>query len=190
MGGSTTLKSEMTSLKFLRRFFPVVAFLGGFAWDALTIGQRVRAVDLWTLGAYLAAACGLAFWLALRAARAASGNRVTYCLGLHAKMPPIEDQLPLLRALWPGPLVCRWNLHRRHGAFGYEAAKAQYEPFDQLIDPDDETRTHLARVIAGTCGAGELAYVTINNKAEGSAPLSVAALAEAVTNDAPGQGDS
>ena len=126
----------------------------------------------------------------LRAARAASGNRVTYCLGLHAKMPPIEDQLPLLRALWPGPLVCRWNLHRRHGAFGYEAAKAQYEPFDQLIDPDDETRTHLARVIAGTCGAGELAYVTINNKAEGSAPLSVAALAEAVTNDAPGQGDS
>ena len=47
-----------------------------------------------------------------------------------------------------------------------------------------------ARVIAGTCGAGELAYVTINNKAEGSAPLSVAALAEAVTNDAPGQGDS
>ncbi|HRL36923.1 MAG TPA: DUF72 domain-containing protein, partial [Ottowia beijingensis] len=112
------------------------------------------------------------------------------CLGLHAKMPPIEDQLPLLRALWPGPLMCRWNLHRRHGAFGYEAAKAQYEPFDQLIDPDDETRTHLARVIAGTCGAGELAYVTINNKAEGSAPLSVAALAEAVTNDAPGQGDS
>ena len=126
----------------------------------------------------------------LRAARAASGNRVTYCLGLHAKMPPIEDQLPLLRALWPGPLMCRWNLHRRHGAFGYEAAKAQYEPFDRLVDPDDETRTHLARVIAGTCGAGELAYVTINNKAEGSAPLSVAALAEAVTNDAPGQGDS
>ena len=114
----------------------------------------------------------------------------TYCLGLHARMPPLQAQLPLLRLLWPGPLVCRWNLHRRHGAFGYEAAKAQYEPFDQLIDPDDETRTHLARVIAGTCGAGELAYVTINNKAEGSAPLSVAALAEAVTNDAPGQGDS
>jgi hypothetical protein len=25
------------------------------------------------------------------------------CLGLHGKMPPIEAQLPLLRALWPGP---------------------------------------------------------------------------------------
>lgn len=66
---------------------------------------------------------------ALRAARQASGNPITYCLGLHAKIPPIEEQLPLLRALWPGPLVCRWNLHRRHGAYGYESAKAQYAPF-------------------------------------------------------------
>lgn len=31
----------------------------------------------------------------------------SYCLGQHARMPPIEDQLPMLRSLWPGPLVCR-----------------------------------------------------------------------------------
>ena len=114
---------------------------------------------------------------ALRTARQASGNPVTYCLGLHAKMPLIEEQLPLLRALWPGPLVCRWNLHRRHGAYGYETAKAQYAPFNRLQDPDPATRAHLARVIAGTCGAGQNAYITINNKAEGSAPLSIHALA-------------
>ena len=59
-------------------------------------------------------------------------------------------------------------------------AKGLYEPFDRLIDPDLDTREALARVIAGTVGAGQPAYVTINNKAEGSAPLSVAALAEAV----------
>ncbi|MFT3776886.1 MAG: DUF72 domain-containing protein [Ottowia sp.] len=119
----------------------------------------------------------------LREARAASGNAVTYALGLHAKMPPIEDQLPLLRALWPGPLVCRWNLHRRHGAYGYEAAKDLYQPFDKLVDPDPQTRAALARVIAGTTGGGQPAYVTINNKAEGSAPLSVAALAIAIASD-------
>ena len=115
---------------------------------------------------------------ALRVARQASGNPVTYCLGLHAKMPPIEEQLPLLRALWPGPLVARWNLHRRHGAYGYDAAKRGYEPFDQLVDPDPQTRAALARVITATTGAGHNAYVTINNKAEGSAPRSVIALAE------------
>ncbi|CAN7434378.1 DUF72 domain-containing protein [Variovorax sp. LjRoot84] len=101
----------------------------------------------------------------------------TYCLGLHPKMPPIGEQLPVLRALWPGPLVCRWNLNRLHGAYGYEEAKQLYEPFDKLVDPDPETRGTLARVIAATTGAGHAAYVTINNKAEGSAPLSVLALA-------------
>jgi len=104
----------------------------------------------------------------------------TYCLGLHPKLPPIEDQLPLLRALWPGPLVCRWNLNRLHGAYGYEDAKALYEPFDKLMDIDPETRATLARAIAGTIGAGQRAYVTISNKAEGSAPQTVQALAEAI----------
>ncbi|MGJ7510158.1 DUF72 domain-containing protein [Variovorax sp. GT1P44] len=102
----------------------------------------------------------------------------TYCLGLHSKMPPIADQLPLLRALWPGPLVCRWNLHRMHGAYGYEEAKTLYEPFDKLVDPDLDTRVALARVIAGTTSAGQNAYVTISNEAEGSAPLTALALAE------------
>lgn len=97
MGGSTTLKSEMTSLKFLRRFFPVLAFLGGFAWDALTIGQRVRAVDLWTLGAYLAAACGLAFWLALRAARKQSAPSFDNAgSGAKARMRDFAWQAPYL----------------------------------------------------------------------------------------------
>lgn len=104
----------------------------------------------------------------------------TYCLGLHAKMPPIEAQLPILRALWPGPLVCRWNLHRRHGAYGYEDARAMYAPFNRIQDADLQTRDTLARVIVGTTGAGQQAYVSISNKAEGCAPLSVELLAQAV----------
>ncbi|MDB5985502.1 MAG: hypothetical protein JWR16_555 [Nevskia sp.] len=118
--------------------------------------------------------------LAPQLIRALREGRATYCLGLHAKMPPIGEQLPILRALWPGPLVCRWNLHRRHGAYGYETAKRLYGAFDKIVDADPETRQTLARVIAGATGAGHPAYVTIGNKAEGSAPLSVAALAEAV----------
>lgn len=104
----------------------------------------------------------------------------TYCLGLHAKMPAVEDQLPMLRALWPGPMVGRWSLNRRHGAYGYEAAKSSYEPFDRIVDDDPESRDVLARVIVATLAAGHNTYLTINNKAEGSAPLSVEALARAV----------
>ncbi|MFM7332193.1 MAG: DUF72 domain-containing protein [Brachymonas sp.] len=105
---------------------------------------------------------------------------ITYCLAGHAKMPPLEEQLPILRKLWPGPLVCRWNLHAKHGKYGYEAAKSSYEPFDRLVDEDLATREVLSRVIAGTIKGGQVALVTINNKAEGSAPLSVRKLAQAV----------
>lgn len=59
-------------LKFLHRLFPPAAFFGGFAWDALTIGQRVRALDLWTLGAFLLAAGLLILWLAQREASGAA----------------------------------------------------------------------------------------------------------------------
>lgn len=121
-----------------------------------------------------------AAWLTPEFARVLKSAKATYCLGLHAKMPPIDAQLPLLRALWPGPLVCRWNLNRLHGAYGYEKAADHYEPYDQLVDEDPDTRQQLARVIAATARAGQRVYVTVNNKAEGSAPLSVAALAEAV----------
>ncbi|PLC02795.1 DUF72 domain-containing protein [Variovorax sp. RO1] len=106
----------------------------------------------------------------------------TFCMGLHAKMPPIEDQLPMLRALWPGPLVCRWNLHRRHGRFGYEDAEKLYGPFDKVLDPDPETRAALAKVIAGTTGAGQNAFVTVSNNAEGCAPLTIASLAQDIAD--------
>lgn len=104
----------------------------------------------------------------------------SYCVGLHPRMPPMEQQLPVLRAMWPAPLVCRWSLNRKHGASGYERAKDLYDPFDRLQDPDPVTRAALARVIAATTGAGLPVYVTVNNKAERSAPLSVIELAKAV----------
>ena len=100
-----------------------------------------------------------------------------YCLGVHSRMPTAEEQLPVLRAMWPGPLVVRWNLH---AGFRYEDAKAQYAPFNKLVDEDPETRATLAKVIAATAAAGYPVYVTANNKAEGSAPLTLQKLTEAV----------
>lgn len=55
----------------LARFFPVLSFFAGFAWDALTLGRRVGVADFWQLGAYLVGAGGLAWWLAWRDAHGA-----------------------------------------------------------------------------------------------------------------------
>ena len=105
----------------------------------------------------------------------------TFCLGLHGKMPPIEEQLPMLRALWPGPLVCRWNLNRIFGAYGYADAQKKHDPFNAIRSEDIPTRTVLARTIRGITGAGQPAYVTVSNDAEGCAPLSIQKLAQAIT---------
>ena len=104
----------------------------------------------------------------------------TYCLGMHARMPPLAEQLPLLRQLWPGPLVCRWNLNPVHGPHGYEDAEKLYAPYDRIHDPAPEEHALLARTLAGVCGRGQNAYVTISNHAEGCAPLTVRRLAEHV----------
>lgn len=105
---------------------------------------------------------------------------VRYCVGLHDRMPEVERQETALRALdggLPGPLVVRWNLHR---GFLYQAARQRYEPFDRLVDEDVETRLVLARMAVDAFKAGQKVWVTANNKAEGSAPLSLLKLAEEI----------
>lgn len=115
-------------------------------------------------------------------ARILRNSGATYCLGLHAKMPRIAEQLPLLRALWPGPLVCRWNVNPVFGPYGYAEAEQKLAPFDRIQQPDDATLEALARTVAGICGKGQQAYVTISNEAEGCAPLSMLRLAQAIAS--------
>lgn len=108
---------------------------------------------------------------------------VRYCVGLHDRMPEAERQEAALAALdgeTPGDLIVRWNLHR---GFLYQAAKQRYEPFDKLVDEDPETRRTLARMAAKAFKAGRKVWITANNKAEGSAPLSLVKLAEEVSNN-------
>ncbi len=71
----------------------------------------------------------------------------------------------------------RWSLH---GGFKYEQAKAKYDPFDRLVDEDPATRVALAELIARYAIAGQPVLVAVNNKAEGSAPLTCVELARGI----------
>jgi uncharacterized protein YecE (DUF72 family) len=105
---------------------------------------------------------------------------VEYCVGLHDRMPPVGRQLRALDRLHPagdGPLVVRWTLH---AGLGYDAAKQRYAPFRELVDPDPATREPLAARAAATLLAGQAVTVIANNKAEGSAPLTLVELARAI----------
>jgi hypothetical protein len=70
---------------------------------------------------------------------------------------------------------------------GYEEAYARYAPFHRLVDEDLVTREALAGICAAAANKGVPAFVIINNKAEGSAPLSALKLAESVNYVLEGQ---
>ena len=104
------------------------------------------------------------------------------CLAIHARMPPADEQADafgLARADAQAPIVARWNLHAGRG---YEEAKAGYFPFDRLVEEDRPTRTAVAGIARAAAMAHRDVFITINNKAEGSAPLSVRRLAEEITS--------
>jgi hypothetical protein len=90
----------------------------------------------------------------------------------HPRMPPVDEQgvdPARLRTL-----VIRWLLGQGRR---YEEARAAYAPFDRLVEPDPDVRRRIVDMLAAATRAGRAGLVIVNNKAEGSAPLSVVELA-------------
>lgn len=92
-------------------------------------------------------------------------------------MPPVVQQAVRTHALTARALVARWMLPPH---LGYEEAYARYAPFNRLVEEDTVTRQALAGICAAAAGRGLPSFVIINNKAEGSAPLSAVKLAQSV----------
>lgn len=65
-------KGPLPTLAHLGRALPALAFFSGFLWDALTLGRRVGALDLWILTGYLAGAAAVLWGLGWRQARRAA----------------------------------------------------------------------------------------------------------------------
>lgn len=161
--------------------------LGVVLFQFSPLGERVfrhRALLLERLGAFLADLPRVATyavewrdpWILgddYHAALEAVGAVHGYCA--HPRMPARAAQCPSggLR----GPLVLRWLLGVGRG---YEEARAAFAPFDRLVEPDPGVRGDVARLVASAVAAGRDATVIINNKAEGSAPLSVLELAREI----------
>jgi uncharacterized protein YecE (DUF72 family) len=109
-----------------------------------------------------------------RAALRAAG--AVHCINALPQMPPPASQ-PLLEE---GPLVVRWLLAAQHT---YETALAAYRPFERLVDPDVATRRQISRLVASAQARGVPSWIIANNKAEGSAPLTLIELARCIDAD-------
>ncbi|MGH7786348.1 MAG: DUF72 domain-containing protein, partial [Candidatus Binatia bacterium] len=112
---------------------------------------------------------------------ALASARACHCVNVHPNMPPPDAQADLFDAAAAPALVVRWMLG--HG-FAYEQARQRYAPFDRLVDEDPTSRRQIADLCRRSAARGRPVYVTINNKAEGSAPRSVVALTRELLNGA------
>lgn len=107
-------------------------------------------------------------------------HRVAFGHALHPSLPSLDAQREALG--WDGddldaPATLRWLL--RDG-LSYEGAKTRYEPFDRLLEPDLGSRRSVAEWCLARTAAARETIVIANNKAEGSAPLTLLELAREI----------
>lgn len=112
-------------------------------------------------------------------AAALSDTGAVHCFAVHPSMPGPAGQAERMGEVGRGPLVVRWMLRRNRR---YEEARARYAPFDRLVEPDPVIRNEIAALAVAAARSGRATLVSINNKAEGSAPLSAFDLARAVAD--------
>ena len=113
-------------------------------------------------------------------AEAVRAAGASHCINAIGNMPEPVTQWRVTGGAQAPALVVRWMLARY---LRYEAARERYAPFDRIVDPDPHTCQSIATLVRRACNQGLPAYVVVNNKAEGSAPLSVVRLARELAHD-------
>ncbi len=98
----------------------------------------------------------------------------SHCVNIYPGMPPARLQFERTHQDQARAVVCRWMLHP---GMTYESAAEAFSPFDRLAAPDPDNRDELAHVCLRAGELGLDTHVIVNNKAEGSSPRTIAALA-------------
>ena len=103
-----------------------------------------------------------------------------HVLNFWSRMPTVGAQLDL-----PGVLTAPFVVARLMLAPGarYEDKKEEFAPFDRIVTPQPGMRADVVRLARACAKVGKTLFVIVNNKAEGSSPLTIRALAEGVGAD-------
>jgi uncharacterized protein YecE (DUF72 family) len=105
------------------------------------------------------------------------GQGVAHVLNFWERMPTVGDQLALPGILTADTVVCRLMIPPGQT---YARRVADLRPFDRLVDPQPEMRSDVVRLVEECGRQGKVLFVIVNNKAEGSSPLTVRELARLV----------
>ena len=104
-----------------------------------------------------------------------SAHAASHCFNFWSRMPGLGAQLDFVKSLDSFPrVVVRLMLPPGER---YEKRREAMAPFDRLADPQPQMREDVARIVQATTALQIPTFVIANNKAEGSAPQTLIALA-------------
>jgi len=90
-------------------------------------------------------------------------------------MPPLADQHTQMQGFTAVFTVLRLLTPLK---MSYEAAKMRAEPYTKIVEELPQMRRETVQLVRQAVSEGRRAYVLVNNRAEGNAPLTAQALAE------------
>jgi uncharacterized protein YecE (DUF72 family) len=99
---------------------------------------------------------------------------VAHVFSSWTRMPALGDQLDLPGSV-SGPFIVARALLRPGRS--YDEAVDAFAPYDRIQDPNPELRQDLARLVETAVRTRIPAYLLVNNRAEGSAPHTIAEVA-------------
>ncbi len=111
-----------------------------------------------------------------------SRHRVAHTYNYWSAMPSPGEQLAIVPPDAADFSVIRLLL--RPGTW-YEDQRERFKPFNRLVEPDEAMRADVVTIAKRIVNRGRRVFVLVNNKAEGSSPLTVAALAKRLAGDEP-----
>jgi uncharacterized protein YecE (DUF72 family) len=109
-------------------------------------------------------------------------HNVAHVFNSWTRMPPVGEQLEI-----PGAFSAPFTVARillRPGRTYSDAVDA-FAPYDRIQDRNPELRQDVAKLIRQAAALRIPAYILVNNRAEGSAPLTIAAIAALLDDRAP-----
>jgi len=110
-------------------------------------------------------------------------NGVTHCFNQWNSMPPLRDQMVI--AAKAGGLSADFYISRCLTPLGmnYEQAGKLLEPYTSVKKQDHQMRESICQIARRAMTNHKRAYITANNKAEGNAALTMAAIGKMIVAD-------
>jgi hypothetical protein len=110
-------------------------------------------------------------------------NHVAHTLNSWSRMPSVSEQMRMVGCETADFVTARFLLKPGRS---YEQAVKAFQPYREIREPVREARSALQQLLGRACfSRTRKRYVYVNNRLEGSAPLTIAAVIEAINESKP-----